>query len=90
MWRRHRRLLIISGLLLVLYVGMYMGLSRRGYAEACQYHMVGFYYFTPEDSDSWRFRNYLCVFLFYPLNVVDERLGYGIGPAKEPLWGISP
>jgi hypothetical protein len=89
MGRKRRRVLIIGGFLLVLYVGPYVGLSRRGYAEARQNHMVGFYYFIPEDSDFWRLRNYFCVLVFYPLNIVDRCLGTGEPPAKEPLSGLS-
>ena len=80
----------VFGALLLLYVGSYAALSRRGYAEADQYNMKGgFYYFTPEDSDAWRWKNYGCVYLFWPLNVVDRWLGLGRYPASEPLWGLS-
>jgi hypothetical protein len=47
--------------------------------------MKGFYYFFPEDSDAWRLKNYGCVYLFWPLNVVDQWLGLGRYPASEPL-----
>ena len=75
--------------LLLLYVGSYVALSRRGYAEAEQYNMKGFYYFTPEDSDAWRWKNYGCVTLFRPINAVDRWLGFGRHPGCEPLWGLS-
>ena len=88
--KKWKRLLLVFGtLLLLLYVGSYLALSRRGYAEADQYHMKGFYYFFPEDSDAWRLKNYACVYLFWPLNVVDRWLGFGRYPAAEPLWGLS-
>ena len=79
----------VFGALLLLYVGSYAALSRRGYAEADQYNMKGFYYFTPEKSNAWRWKNYGCVILFRPINAVDRRLGYGRHPACEPLWGLS-
>jgi hypothetical protein len=47
------------------------------------------YYFFPEDSDAWRIKNYTCVYVFWPLNKVDQRLGLGRCPASEPLWGLS-
>ena len=80
----------VFGVLLLLYVGSYAALSRRGYAEADQYNMKGgFYYFSPEDSDAWRWKNYGCVCLFRPINAVDRWLGFGRPPACEPLWGLS-
>jgi hypothetical protein len=82
-------LLVSWWLLLVLYVGSYVALSRRGYAEADRFGMTGFYYFTPEDTDSWRRRNYACVYLFWPLNAIDRWLGTGRWPASEPLWNLS-
>ena len=82
-------LLVIAALLVVLYVGSYIALSRRGYAEADRWNMKGFSYFTPEDSEAWRWKNYGCVTLFRPLNAVDRWLGFGRPPACEPLWGLS-
>ncbi len=87
--RKRKRLVLATALLLVAYLGSYLWLSRRGYAEADQYGMVGFYYFLPENSDSWRYKNYGCVFLFWPLNAIDRALGFGRHPASEPLWGLS-
>lgn len=87
--RRYKQLLVIVTLLLGVYVSSYIWLSRRGYAEADQYNIKGFYYFFPESSDAWRFKNYGCVFLFWPLNAVDRGLGFGRYPASEPLWGLS-
>jgi hypothetical protein len=85
--RRRRSLLI--GLLLAVYVGSYLWLSRRGYEEAERFNMCGFYYFTPEPTPEWRFKNYGCVRLFAPLNVLDCALGTGRPPGCEPLWGLS-
>ena len=84
-----RRLLVFGALLLLLYVGSYVALSRRGYAEADQYNMKGFYYFSPEDSEAWRWKNYGCAYLFWPINAVDRWLGFGRHPGCEPLWGLS-
>jgi hypothetical protein len=87
--RKKRLLLVLGWFLLALYVGSYVALSRRGYAEADQYNMKGFYYFAPEESASWRFRNYACAYVFWPLNAVDRWLGLGRYPASEPLWRLS-
>jgi hypothetical protein len=87
---RLRFLVTCAGALaLALYVGSYYGLSRRGYAEADQWNLKGFYYFSPEDSDAWRRKNYACVYLFWPLNAVDRCLGSGRYPASEPLWRLG-
>src|SRR5690242_4121831 len=83
------RLSVLASVWLVLYVTAYLGLSRRGYAESRAWNMCGFYYFTPEDSDSWRLRNFGCVYLFAPLNALDRCLGTGMSLASEPLWGLS-
>jgi hypothetical protein len=79
----------VFGSLFLLYVGSYAALSQRGYAGADQYNMKGFYYFSPEDSDAWRRKNYGCVTLFRPINAVDRWLGFGRHPGCEPLWGLS-
>lgn len=51
----NRRLMILAiACLLAAYVGAYVCMSRRGYAEADRWDGAGFYYFTPENSDSWR------------------------------------
>ena len=84
-----RPLLVFGALLLLLYVGSYVGLSRRGYAEADQYNMKAFYYFSPEDSDAWRWKNYGCMLLFRPIDAVDRWLGLGRPPGCEPLWSLS-
>lgn len=85
-----KRLLLISAIaLLVVYIGSYFVLSRRGYAEADEFKMHGFYYFLPEDSDAWRAKNYRCVLLFSPINALDRALGTGRQPATEPLFRLS-
>jgi hypothetical protein len=85
----HHLLFVLGMLLLLLYVGSYVVLSRRGYAEADRYGIKGFYCFFPEDSDTWRFKNYGCVYLFWPLNAVDRGVGLGRPPAAEPLKGLE-
>jgi hypothetical protein len=88
--KRRKWSLWVLGALLLLYVGSYAALSRRGYAEADQYNMNGgFYYFSPDSSEAWRWKNYGCAHLFWPINAVDRWLGLGRHPACEPLWGLS-
>jgi hypothetical protein len=84
-----RKFWITVQVVLLVYVSAYLGLSRRGYAEARQYIIQGFYYFTPRPTKTWRYCNYTCVYLFSPLNLIDRALGQGMCPAKEPLWGLS-
>jgi hypothetical protein len=87
--QKHKKLAVVIALVLAAYLGTYVWLSRRGYAEADQQSMDGFFYFSPENSAAWRYKNYGCVFLFWPLNEVDRALGLGRYPSSEPLWGLS-
>ena len=75
MSKRIKLLLRIAGLVLALYAGSYVGLSRRGYAEADEYKLDGFTYFCREDSEAWEFRNYSCVTLYWPANLFDRCIG---------------
>jgi hypothetical protein len=84
-WNRLAFVVIMVGA----YIVSYVVLSRRGYADAVRDHSEGFYYFAPEDSDRWRFWNYSCVGLYWPLNVLDRGLGLGRASGKEPLWKVS-
>lgn len=84
-----RRRVIMVIVLLLLYVGSYLVLSRQGFAQADKWDEKEFYFFQPRDSDRWRFSNYGCVCLYYPLIAVDCSLGTGRWPGFEPLWGLS-
>jgi hypothetical protein len=84
-----RRHYLLAGLLLLVYVGAYLRLSRRGYDQADEWNCKGFYYFTPEDTNAWRLKNYGCAFAFRPLNAIDRVLGTGKPPAAEPLYGVG-
>jgi hypothetical protein len=84
-----RRVALALLALLVFYVGSYLGLSRRGFLEANQWNLVGFYYFTPENTDGWRTKNHACVLVYAPINMLDCELGTGRVPAKEPMWSLS-
>jgi hypothetical protein len=87
--RKRKQLLFVVSLWLALYVDSYVWLSRRPYARADEWHVKGFWYFSPENSAGRRVKNYGCVALFWPLNAVDRALGLGRGPACEPLGGLS-
>jgi hypothetical protein len=84
-----RRRVAIAVVVLLLYVGSYLALSRPAFAEARRYNGVGFYFFPPQSTWRWRYSNFGCVFFYYPLIVLDTSLGTGMPPAKEPLWGLS-
>jgi hypothetical protein len=75
--------------LLVVYVATYAVMSRRGYAEAKAYELPCFYYFPPEDSNEWRQKEWFCRRIFAPLNWIDCKIGPGMHPGAEPLWGLS-
>jgi hypothetical protein len=80
---------VVAVIFLASYVGSYLVLSRRGYAHADEYGIKGFYYFDPMDNDAWRYKNYPCVILFWPLNTIDRAMGCGRHPAAEPLRGFD-
>lgn len=86
---RRRKALIGVLLLLLVYAGSYLALSRRGFASADRFGLRGLYFFEPRDSNAWRLANYGCVCAYYPLIKVDEWLGTGRPIGREPLWGLS-
>jgi hypothetical protein len=83
-----RLAVLLLVVLLSAYIASYLFLSRRGYAAADRLNMVGFYYLPYDDSDTWRGKNQLCTYLFWPLNLIDRSLGFGRLPGAEPLRGI--
>lgn len=84
-----RRARIVLAAILLLYVGSYLVLSRHGFAQTDKLGAKGFWFFEPRDSGLWRLSNYGCVCIYFPLIVVDNCLGTGRWPAKEPLMGLS-
>lgn len=84
-----RRTWKLAAICVVMYVGSYMTLSRRGMAEARAYKGSGFCYFSPEDTDTWRAFNGTCVELFEPLNYFDVRLGTGMPAYSCVLFKLS-
>src|SRR5262249_41354753 len=87
--KRFKKLLIIFSLLFVLYVGSYLFLSRRGMSGGKSYRAPGFWFLSPENTDTWRFCNFGLYRSYYPLIFLDQKLGTGMPFAAEPLWGIS-
>jgi hypothetical protein len=77
--------------LLLCYVSSYIVLSRRGFAMCREAGMndMGLYFFVPEESASWRWRNYGCVVFYYPLVQIDNTFITGRGIGCEPLWRLS-
>lgn len=89
---KHKKRIIWTTILVLLlaYVSSYLILSRRGFRDADEYNMVGFYFFLPEPTDAWRIKNYGLVLLYYPLIFIDNNiLGTGRAVASEPLWGFG-
>ena len=89
---RFRSLLtLIAVFLLVLYVGSYFHLSRRGMEEAKVYHMRGFLYapaaevFAKQDLSVHYFR----MQLYAPLSWLDHTLFGADEPVRCILWGLS-
>ena len=87
--RRRRILVVLLVTSLIAYVGSYVVLSRRDFAETEAMGGEGFYFFPPEETASWRAWNYGLVAFYYPLIVIDNWLGTGKSVACEPLWKLS-
>lgn len=82
---RPRNMLILNvTLILGLYVGAYLSLSRAGFAEADRFGIKGFYYVPYSDTDQWERRNRWCTIVFNPLNILDRWTGAGRYPAGPP------
>lgn len=87
--KKKRLIVVCGGILLLIYIGSYLALSRRGYAEADLCSFKGFYYLTPEDTDRWRTANYGLAILYWPVNRLDRLFGTGRSPAAEPMWRLD-
>ena len=90
MSRRRYQALQILILLLTLYVGSYLYLSRRGFAESDAMGCTRSLYFSPpQPSKEWERWNYGCVRFYRPLITLDCWLGTGREPGCAPLWGLQ-
>lgn len=87
--QRDKRRWLRAMVLAIVYIGSYIALSRRGFAQADEWGVKGFYFFLPADTVTWRVCNYGCVVAYYPLILVDNWLGTGRPVAHEPLWHLS-
>lgn len=87
--RLWQRLVIVMAVLAACYAGSYLVISRRGYTEAAQWDIEGFYYFTPSPTTRWRILNSGARTIFAPLNLIDIWLGTGRAPASEPMREVS-
>ncbi|HBI46783.1 MAG TPA: hypothetical protein DDY78_28610 [Planctomycetales bacterium] len=78
-------------LLLTLYVGSYLYLSRRGAAEcdALGYMPAALYFSPPQPSREWERWNFGCVWFYWPLIKADFYLGTGRWPGSAPLWDLK-
>ena len=88
---RHRRLrfgVVLLALFLV-YVSSYLVLSRRGFAQADEWHAEGIYFLTPRDSPVWELCNYSLASIYYPLIFIDNALGTGRPVGQVPLRSLS-
>lgn len=90
MRNRKNTLIVVFALFFMAYLASYVVLSRRGYSEADQFRMKGFYYVFPENTDTWYYKNYGCRILFWPVNLVDRSIGLGRYPASSaPLFELG-
>lgn len=84
--RRHRRKLIALITILVLYVGSYIALSRRGMAEA-RTGGFDFFFYVPVEmvlgSDNWVDVHFFLVAFYSPLNSLDRSCGAGKSPCTS-------
>src|SRR5436309_2778661 len=91
-WRRARALLTVIGLFLVVYVGTYYRLSRRGMAEAEAAGMPYFFYCPLSDVSPYQNfprQHRLSLVVFDPLNQLD-RTYFGRGmPCRGITWGFA-
>jgi len=71
---------------LAAYVGSYYYLSRSGYEFESMSER--FYYFPPRDTTAWRVKNTACVWVFAPINAVDQLLFLGRPPNRETRFGV--
>lgn len=80
---------IVPIVVLLVYLTAYVALSRHGRGESIHRNSDGFYYFAPENSDAWRFRERFCTILFWPLNQLDFWLNPKMGHNPEPMLDLS-
>ena len=75
-------------LLVAMYIGSYLLLSRLSYKRADALDLEGYYFVAPT-SQRAETLNRCITYFFYPLVFVDCRLGSGRCPASVPMSGLS-
>jgi hypothetical protein len=73
---------------LALYAGSYLVLSRQAFRRADADRTKGFYFCPPRDEAAYRLHR-IGVVVYYPLIALDNLLGTGRPPGKEPLWQLQ-
>ena len=87
-----RRAQLVAVLVLVMvavYLGAYIALSRTGYADADRLGVEGFYYCTADGLPTRDRAHVICSVVFWPVNAVDRLLGFGRAPAALPLRNLE-
>jgi hypothetical protein len=75
--RRRRRLAWAAAILLAVYLGSYLFLSRRGDAWCRPRGCIGFFYALPTDTPRWWTLHKVCFLVYRPANWLDRELGTG-------------
>ncbi|WP_425614859.1 hypothetical protein NA78x_004738 [Anatilimnocola sp. NA78] len=74
--------------MLIVYLGVYVVMSRRGYQQSRAVGLKGFFFVLPHDERALQL-NRACQLVFYPLVQVEMLLGTGEHPGGEPLQGVD-
>lgn len=74
-----RRYVWLAFLVLIPYVGSYYFLSRLGFRDSDEHHMIGFYFVTPLTPER-ACLNTACVVFYSPLILIDNVMGTGRYP----------
>lgn len=79
---------ICGAILVALYVGSYITISRQAFRYSDRFNIEGFYFIPPSNSSSYGLNRKLVMF-YYPLIVLDIAIGTGRVPACEPMHHLS-
>jgi len=77
-----RRITVL--VLLMLYAGTYLALSRAGFRWADRTNVEGFYFVEPRNEVADKV-HHACTIVYYPLILTDNLIGTGRPPAHAPL-----
>ncbi len=85
---RGRTLILV--VLLFLYLGSYLVLSRRGFAVTDEMGIKGsFWFFEPQPTAGWEIANYGCVLFYAPVIFLDYHFLGNRQPAGIPLLELD-